>query len=28
LRAIGWQQAVPTREAMELAFRWLRDQKK
>lgn len=26
LRAIGWQQGVPTREAMTLTFRWLRDQ--
>jgi nucleoside-diphosphate-sugar epimerase len=28
LRAIGWQQAVPTPSAMEQAFRWLRDNKK
>ena len=28
LRAIGWQQAVPTSKALELAFSWLRDQRK
>jgi nucleoside-diphosphate-sugar epimerase len=28
LRDIGWQQAVPTREGLDRAFRWLRDQKK
>ena len=28
LLAIGWRQGVPTPEAMELSFRWLRDQVK
>lgn len=28
LRAIGWRQAVPTAEAMELTFQWFRDQEK
>ena len=28
LRAIGWRQAMPTTEALELTFRWLRDHDK
>lgn len=28
LKGIGWQQSVPTRDALDRAFRWLRDQQK